>query len=272
MLADGLYTRFPRPDLLLAEHDDPSLATGTVGYVSGYAMASATSVKIVLHGVSAHGSRPEAGKDPVVAAAELVTALQGIVSRETSPFDQAVVTVGSLQAGTKNNIIPDSATLLLSVRTYKEGIRQRILASIRRMADGIARVDGLPANQPPEVSVYEYTPALYNDPVLSARMDAVLVRALGAANVIHQQPVMASEDFGAFGLDHKIPLFYYNLGAVSAAALADSLRTGVPLPSLHSSQFAPIPEPTIRTGITTLASAAIAAFQAAGRSAPATPR
>ncbi|HWG37002.1 MAG TPA: amidohydrolase [Terriglobales bacterium] len=267
MLADGMYTRFPRPDLLLAEHDDPSLAAGTVGFVSGYSMASATSVKIVLHGISAHGSRPEAGKDPVVAAAELVTALQGIVSRETSPFDQAVVTVGSLQAGTKNNIIPDSATLLLSVRTYKDEVRQRILASIKRMANGIAIADALPANQPPEVSVYEYTPALYNDPALSVRMEAALKHALGANNVLHQQPVMASEDFGAFGLEHRIPLFDYNLGAVSAEALAQSQRTGVPLPSLHSSKFAPLPEPTLRTGITALTSVALAALQAAGGTA-----
>ncbi|MGH9392942.1 MAG: amidohydrolase [Terriglobales bacterium] len=260
MLADGLYTRVPRPDLLLAEHDTPALPAGTVGFVAGYSMASATSVKVVLHGVSAHGSLPEAGKDPVVAAAELVTALQGIVSRETSPFDQAVVTVGSLQAGTKNNIIPDSATLLLSVRTYKEDVRQRILASIKRMAAGIALADGLPASQPPEVSVYEYTPALYNDPALSAKLGAALEHALGASHVVRLKPVMASEDFGAFGLDRTIPLFDFNLGAVSAQALADSARTGVPLPSLHSSKFAPLPAPTISTGVFALTSAALAAF------------
>lgn len=257
MLDDDLYNRIPRPDFLVAEHDTPALPTGSVGFTPGYAMASATSVRIVLHGVSAHGSLPEASKDPVVAAAELVVALQTIVARETSPFDQAVVTVGSIQSGTKNNIIPASATLLLSIRTYKEEVRQRILASIKRMADGIALADGLPAAQPPEVTVYEYTPSLYNDPALAARVSALLTRALGPAHVVHTAPVMASEDFGAFSLDHAIPLFDFNLGASSAAALAQSQRTGVPLPSVHSSKFAPVAEPTIATGVAALTSTAL---------------
>ena len=258
LLADNIYTRFPKPDMVIALHDTPGLAAGHVGVTPGYSMASATSVSITLHGRSAHGSLPEASKDPVVAAAELVMSLQTIVSRETSPFDQAVVTVGSIQAGTKNNIIPDSATLLLTVRTYKEEVRQRILASIRRMAAGIAQTDGLPANEPPEIKVYEYTPALYNDPALSNRLSAVFARALGAANVSTTAPVMASEDFGAYGLDgHKIPVCMFSLGAVDAAALAASQKSGVPLPSLHSSKFAPLPAPTIATGVTAMTSAAL---------------
>ena len=261
MLDDGLYTRFPRPDMIVGEHDTNGLAAGKVGYLSGYSMASATSVRITLHGVSAHGSLPEASKDPVVAAAELVLALQTIVSRETSPFDQAVVTVGSIQAGTKNNIIPDSATLLLTIRTYKEEVRQRILASIKRMADGVALAAGLPAAQPPTVAVYEYTKSLYNDPQLTERAVAVLQKALGKANVVDSQPVMASEDFGYFGLDHKIPEFFLSLGAVSQQALDASRASGVPLPSLHSSKFAPLPEPTIRTGVTAMTSLAVALLQ-----------
>lgn len=257
MLDDGLYTRFPKPDLAIALHDNAELAAGKLGYTPGFAMASATSVKVTLHGVSAHGSLPEDSKDPVVAAAELVLALQAIVSRETSPFDQAVVTVGSIQAGTKNNIIPATATLLLSVRTYKEAVRQRILASIQRMADGIALADGLPKDQPPQVATYEYTPALYNDPALAQRLSAVLTRTFGAANVEKLPPIMASEDFGYLGLQasndpHKIPVFFYSLGAVDPAKVAASQRTGIPLPSLHSNLFEPQPAPTIQTGVTAM--------------------
>lgn len=258
MLADGLYQRFPKPDMVIALHDNAELAAGKVGYTPGYSMASATSVEITLHGRSAHGSLPEASKDPVVAAAELVLALQAIVSRETSPFDQAVVTVGSIQAGTKNNIIPDQARLLLTVRTYKEEVRQRILASIKRMADGVALAAGLPANQPPEVKVYEYTPSLYNDPALAARLAGVFTTALGAANVEKLAPMMASEDFGYYGLEgHKIPVFMFSLGAVDPAKIAASQRTGVPLPSLHSSLFAPLPAPTITTGVTAMTAAVL---------------
>ncbi|MGH7081511.1 MAG: amidohydrolase [Acetobacteraceae bacterium] len=258
MFNDGLYTRFPRPDLIIAEHDTPALAAGTAGYAPGYVTASTTSIRIVLHGVSAHGSSPELGKDPVVAAAQLVLALQTIVSRETSPFDQAVVTVGSIQAGTKNNIIPDSATPLLTVRTYKEAVRQTILDSITRMAKGVALAAGLPADQPPTVQVSEYTKPVYNDPGLTARAVPVLQRALGAANVTEVPPVMGSEDFGYFGLDHAIPELFLHLGTVSAQALAASRASGIPLPSLHSSKLAPLPEPTIRTGVTAMTSLALA--------------
>lgn len=262
MLADGLYQRIPRPDMVIALHDNAELAAGRVGYTPGYSMASATSVSITLHGVSAHGSLPERSKDPVVAAAQLVLALQTIVSRETSPFDQAVVTVGSIQAGTKNNIIPDSATLLLTIRTYKEEVRQRILASIQRMAQGIALADGLPANQPPEVKTYEYTPALYNDPALTARLASIFSRTFGAANVAQMPAAMASEDFGAYGLpNHQIPVCMFALGAVDPAKIAASEQGGPPLPSLHSSHFAPLPAPAIETGVKAMTAAVLGLMQ-----------
>lgn len=258
MLADGLYQRIPKPDMVIALHDNAELAAGRVGYTPGYSMASATSVSVTLHGVSAHGSLPERSKDPVVAAAQLVIALQTIVSREISPFDQAVVTVGSIQAGTKNNIIPDSATLLLTIRTYKEEVRKQILASIQRMAQGIALADGLPASQPPEVKTYEYTPALYNDPALTAKLAAIFTRTLGAANVAQMPAVMASEDFGAYGLDnHQIPVCQFALGAVDPAKIAASERDGTPLPSLHSSHFAPLPQPAIETGVKAMTAAVL---------------
>jgi amidohydrolase len=258
MLADGLYTRFPKPEVALALHDSADLEAGKIGLTSGYMLASATSVDIVMWGISAHGSRPEVSKDPVVAAAELVVALQAIVSRENSPFDPAVVTVGSIQAGTKNNIIPDQAKLQLSIRTYDEGVRQRILASLERMAKGIALTDGLPPDRPPTVTVTEYTTATYNDPALTERLQSVFVQTFGAANVITMPREMASEDFGFFGLDgHQIPIVDFRVGAVDPAKMAESQRTGVPLPSLHSSLFAPLPKPTITGAVTAMTAAVL---------------
>jgi len=258
MLADGLYTRFPRPDYAIALHDVAELAAGKVGYCPGFALASATSVDITIRGRGAHGSQPQASKDPIVAAAELVLALQTIVSRENSPFDPAVVTVGSIHGGSKNNVIPDEARLQLSIRTYSEKVRERILASIERMTKGIAETDGLPEDRPPIVTVTESTAATYNDPALTERLAQVFVKTLGAANVEKMPPAMASEDFGYLGLEgHQIPICMFSLGAVDPAKLAESKRTGVPLPSLHSSQFAPLPEPTIRTGVKAMTSAVL---------------
>ena len=260
MLEDGLYTRFPRPDYVIALHDTPYIAAGMVGYTPGYAMASSTSVDVILRGVGGHGSAPQVAKDPVVEAAEFILAIQTIVSRENSPFDPAVVTVGSIHGGTKYNIIPDEVHLQLTVRTYKEEVRQHIIAALERMARGIAAADGIPASRGPivEASKDEYTPATYNDPQLTLRLAEVFKRALGPANVVEAPPIMASEDFGLFGLDnHQIPICQFSLGAVDAAKLAESQRTGVPLPGLHSSLWAPLPEPTLRTGVKAMSSAVL---------------
>jgi amidohydrolase len=251
MLADGLYTRFPRPDFALALHDAPNLAAGKVAYTPGYALASSNTVDITVRGLGGHGSAPERTKDPIVTAAELVLALQTIVSREVSPFDPAVVTVGMIQGGTKANIIPDEVHLALTVRAYKEEVRQRILASIARITRGTAEAAGIPADRPPliKVSENEQVPATYNDPQLTERLAGVFTRVLGAENVVKNPPVMASEDFGLLGLDGKIPICTFTLGAVDGEKIARSQRTGTPLPGLHSSKFAPLPEPTIRTGV-----------------------
>jgi hippurate hydrolase len=260
MVEDGLYTRFPRPDCVLALHDSPYIAAGMVGYRAGYAMASSTSVDVILRGVGGHGSAPEITKDPVVEAAEFILAIQTIVSRENSPFDPAVVTVGSIHGGTRYNIIPDEVHLQVTLRTYKEEVRQRIIAALERMARGIAAADGIPASRAPivEVSKDEYVPAMYNDPQLTLRLAEVFRKALGPANVVEAPPVMGSEDFGRFGLDnHQIPICQFRLGAVDAAKLAESQRTGVPLPGLHSSLWAPLPEPTLRTGVKAMSSAVL---------------
>jgi len=252
MLADGLYSRIPRPDYALALHDSSELEVGKISYTPGYSLASSTAVEVTLRGRGAHGSRPEVSKDPIVLAAEYILAIQTIVSRENSPFDPAVVTVGSIHGGTKGNIIPDEVHLQLTVRTYKEEVRQHILASLDRIAKGVALAGGVPEDRAPIVkaSETEVTPATYNDPALTAREAAALKKGLGAENVIEDKPVMGSEDFGLFGLEgHQIPTLMLRVGAIDADRIANSQKTGVPLPSLHSALFWPVPEPTIRTGV-----------------------
>jgi hippurate hydrolase len=252
MLADGLYSRIPRPDYALALHDSSELETGKISYTPGYALASSTAVEVTIRGRGAHGSRPEVSKDPIVLAAEFIIAIQTIVSRENSPFDPAVVTVGSVHGGTKGNIIPDEVHLQLTVRTYKEEVRQHILTSLDRIAKGVALAGGVPEDRAPIVktSETEATPATYNDPALTAREAAALRKGLGPENVIEDKPVMGSEDFGLFGLEgHQIPTLMLRVGAIDADRIANSQKTGVPLPSLHSALFWPVPEPTIRTGV-----------------------
>ena len=259
MLKDGLYTRFPRPDYAIALHDTPDLETGKVGYVPGYALASATAVDIKVRGLGGHGSKPEATKDPIVLAAQVILALQTIVSRENSPLDPAVVTVGSIHGGTRYNIIPDEVNLQLTVRAYKEEVRQRLLASIERIAKGIAVAAGVPNDRAPivKVSETEVTTATYNDPALTERLAAAFVKALGQENVIRASPIMGSEDFGYLSLDHQIPTTMFWLGASHPSKLKQSKETGTPLPSLHSPLFAPVPEPTLRTGVKAMTSAVL---------------
>ena len=259
MLADGLYTRFPKPDFALALHDSSDVAAGTITWCPGYAMASATSVDLVIRGLGGHGARPEATKDPVVLAAQIVVALQTIVSREKSALDPAVITVGSIHGGTKRNIIPDEVTLQLTIRTYKEEVRQQILASIERIAKGMALAAGVPEDRAPILKVIESenSPATYNDPALSERIAGAIGRTIGNDNVIKAQPLMVSEDFGYFSLDHQIPAFMFWLGAVEPARVEASKKSGKPLPSLHSSLFEPLPEPTLRTGVKAMTSAVL---------------
>lgn len=260
LLADGLYTRFPKPDFVIALHDSADLEAGKIGYTSGYAMASSTSVDIKIRGIGGHGSRPDSAKDPIVLAAQVILALQTIVSRENSPLDPAVVTVGSIHGGTKHNIIPDEVNLQITVRAYREEVRQHVLASIERITKGTAIAAGIPADLAPTVafSPTEYTPAMYNDPKLTERVAGAFVKALGQDNVIDTPQIMASEDFARYSLEgHQIPTMIFWLGAVDPPKVKQSKETGVPLPTLHSALFAPVPEPTIRTGIKAMTSAVL---------------
>jgi len=259
ILRDGLYERFAKPDYVIALHDSADLEAGKVGYVPGYAMASSTSVDIKIRGLGGHGARPESTKDPIVVAAQVIMALQTIVSREDSPLDPVVVTVGSIHGGTKHNIIPDEVDMQLTVRTYKDVVRKRVLASIERITRGIAMAAGIPEDRAPIVkfSDSQASSALYNDPQLTERLAAVFVKALGQDNVVKLDPVMMSEDFGALSLNQKIPVVQFTLGAVDPARFRQSKETGTALPSLHSALFQPLPEPTLRTGIKAMTSAVL---------------
>jgi amidohydrolase len=260
MLKDGLYTRWPKPDYALALHDDAEIETGKIGVTEGYAFANVDSVDVTVHGIGGHGAYPHKTKDPIVLAAEIINAWQTIASRENNPLDPVVVTVGSIHGGTKHNIIPDEVKMQLTVRSYKEEVRKKVLAAIERIARQCATAAGLPQDKLPEVKVRddEFTPATYNNPELVKRVSAALKNALGDDKVVPKDPTMGGEDFCEYSLtDHSIPAFMFVVGAVDPAKVADSKKTGTPLPSLHSSRFAPVPEPTIRTGIIGMTSAVL---------------
>jgi amidohydrolase len=262
MMADHLYERFGRPDLAIALHDS-NFAAGKVSVVSGPALASSTSIDVVMRGVGSHGAAPEAGKDPVVMAAEFVVELQTVVSRSVPPSQPAVVTVGDIHGGTKRNIIPDEVKMELTARCYSEEVRQIIIEGVKRTARGAAIAAGVPEARMPIVTVLddESTPATINDPALSARLQKIFIAKLGAENVIEKQAIMGSEDVGILSVERKIPTVIFWLGAYDPAKVAESERTGVPLPSPHSPFFAPLPEPTLRTGVTAMTDAAVALLQ-----------
>jgi hippurate hydrolase len=260
LLKDGLYTRWPKPHFVLGLHDDSEIAVGQIGVTEGYCYANVDSVDVTVHGVGGHGAYPHKTKDPIVLAAEIINAWQTIASRQTNPHDDVVVTVGSIHGGTKHNIISDEVKMQLTIRTYKKEVRDTVLAAIDRTAKGMGVVAGMPDDKMPEVHVREdeFTPATYNNPELTRRVSAALKAAIGNDNVLQKDPTMGGEDFSEYSLpDHSIPAFMFNVGAVDPAKITDSRRTGVPLPSLHSSKFAPVPEPTIRTGLIGMTSAVI---------------
>jgi amidohydrolase len=260
LLADHLYERFGTPDLAIALHDTNSRAAGTVGVTSGPALTSSTSVNVVLRGIGAHGAQPQAGKDPIVMAGEFIVQLQTIVSRQENPRDPSIVTIGSIHGGTKRNIIPNEVKMEITARAYTDKARQVILDGIRRTAQGVALSAGVPEELAPIVTVLdaESTPVMYNDPKLTARVKAALVRALGAQNVIDEEPGTASEDFGILGLEgRKIPTMMFGLGAIDPGKFAAAAAEGKLVPGPHNSRFEPAPEPTLRTGVAAMSAVAI---------------
>jgi hippurate hydrolase len=216
-------------------------------------------VDIVVRGMGGHGAMPNRTKDPVVLAAQIVLALQTIVSRENDPVEPAVVTVGSIHGGTKHNIIPDEVRLQLTVRSYTDAVRGQTLAAIERIARGQALAAGIPEDRMPTVKVAaEGAKATYNDPALTQRLAGVFAAWLGADKVLKRKPTMGAEDFGMYGrTEDKIPILIYWLGSVDAKRVADSQRGGTPLPGLHSSLYYLQPEPTIKTGVLTMTAAVL---------------
>ena len=257
MLADHMYERFGRPDFVLSEHDTNDVAAGSIAIKGGPLLASATSINVAIRGIGGHGSAPQSGKDPIVLAAECVLVAQTIVSRQIDPQQPAVLTVGTIRGGTKNNIIPDEVTLGLTLRTYSPAVRDQILADLRRTANGLAEAYGIPADRMPSVEITESTPATFCDPALAERLRTAATEALGKDHVLEAHAVMGSEDVGLFSLDGKIPAVMYWLGAADADKLKESLKSGVPLPSLHSALFAPVYEPAIKSGVTAMTAMAL---------------
>ena len=258
MLRAGLYGKFPKPDYVIALHDSSALPAGKVGWHAGPILAGSDSVDITIRGFGGHGAIPNLTKDPIVIGAELVIALRTIVSREADPLMPTVVTVGSFHAGTKHNIIPDEAHLQLTVRTMTPAQREKVLAAIKRMTNGIAQAAGVPAERAPIIEISkDNVPATINDAALSERVAASLAKAVGKENVWAGEPIMASEDFSLFALDDPDPpISMFWLGAADPEKWKEAREKGTRLPGPHSSEFAPLPEPAIRTGVKAMTAAA----------------
>jgi amidohydrolase len=246
MVRDGLFTRFPKPDVAVALHVGNALTAGMVSITAGIYNTNADSLRIVIYGKGGHGAMPNSTIDPIVIAARTILALQTITSREVKPGEMSVVTVGYIRAGTKNNIIPDEAEMGLTVRTYKQDVRKQVLAAIARIATAEAAAAGAPRE--PSIEHLEGTDAVYNDPALAERLRAPLEAALGKENVVIAPPITPSEDFSVF-VEQGVPGFYFSLGGADPAKFAEAKANETLLPSNHSPLFAPDAEPAMKTGI-----------------------
>ncbi len=260
MLEDKLYDRFPAPDFNLALHVTGRDPAGTVTYTSGWALANVDSVDITVKGIGAHGSTPHLGKDPIVISAEIINALQTLVSRETDPQEAGVVTVGAIHAGFKHNIIPDEAHLKITVRSYSDDVREKLLSGIQRIARAQAISAGLPEDLMPVVQMeQDYTPSTYNDPALADRVVAALETRFGDERVYAVPAVMGGEDFSLYGrTDEDVPSFMFWIGGADPKAIKAAKEGKGPMPpSNHSPFFAPVPEPTLKTGVEAMTAAAL---------------
>lgn len=262
MLKAGLFKKFPQPDYNLALHANSGMPAGMVGVTSGFALANVDSVDITVKGIGGHGAYPQTTKDPIVLASQIVLALQTIVSREVAAQDSAVVTVGSIHGGSKHNIIGEEVKLQLTVRSYSDETRDRLLASIKRISENMGRVAGLPDDKLPVVEIKdEYTPAAYNNPELSAKAMKTMASVIGADNVIAFDPVMGGEDFGRYGrTDAKIPGMIYWLGAANPKEVKAAKKAGRSMPSLHSPFFKPDAAAAIPVGVDTMTATAVSLF------------
>ena len=250
MLGDGLYTRFPKPNYVMAFHDSAILPAGMIGLTPGYTTASVDNVDVTVRGVGGHGASPQSTKDPIVIASRIVMALQTLVSREKNPLDPAVVTVGSFQAGAKHNIISDEAKLQLTVRSYTPEVRKLLLDGIRRIARGEAIAAGMPEDRMPVVTIREgeFTPSTFNTEKLSARALALFTENFGPQRAIKTPAVMGGEDFSRYWLaDKKIESLIFWVGGTPKAKWDAAGGDASKLPSLHSPFWAPEAETVIAT-------------------------
>jgi hippurate hydrolase len=258
MLEDGLYTRFPKPDYLLAFHDAAALPAGQIGITPRYALASVDSVNITIHGIGGHGAYPQTTKDPIVLGARIVGALQTLVSRENNPFEPAVVTVGSFHAGTKNNIISDEAKLQLTVRSYPLDVQKKLIDGIRRIVRGEAIAAGIPEDKMPEVTISETAPSTFNTDEFGSRLRALFSNHFGADRVIASKPIMASEDFSQFWqADKSKQAVIFWVGGTPKAKWDAAGGDESKLPSLHSPFWAPVAEAVISSATEALTVAAL---------------
>ena len=247
MIRDGLFTRFPKPDVAVALHVGNEYPAGMVAITPGVYNTNSDSIRITIYGKGGHGASPHTTVDPIVIAARTVLTLQTIASREVKPGELAIVTVGYLHAGLKNNIIPDQAEMGLTVRTFKSDVRQQVLAAITRITKAEAAAAGAPRE--PSIDRYEGTDSVYNDPALAQRLRAPLEAALGKDKVVTGEPITPSEDFSYF-VEQGVPGFYFSLGGADPEKLAQAKAAGTRLPSNHSPLFAPDVDPALHTGIT----------------------
>jgi hippurate hydrolase len=267
MVDDRLYDRFGKPDVVLGQHVSP-LPAGVIGLRSGPSFAASDTVRVTMHGRGGHGSRPEVCVDPVVMAAATVMRLQTVVSREVAGRDTAVLTIGALRAGTKENIIPDDAEMLLSVRSFDPAVRETVLAAIRRIVHGEASAAGAP--KPPEIENTMSFPAVINDEGAVTRTREAFQEAFGADRVVDPGPVTGSEDVGLLAQAAGAPCAYWLLGGADPQQFNGATDIGAVekivagLPSNHSPRFAPVIEPTLRVGVTALVRAAHAWLPSSG--------
>jgi hippurate hydrolase len=259
MLDDGLYTRFPKPDAALAFHDSAGLPAGTIGYSNGYALANVDSVDVLVKGVGGHGAYPHTTKDPVVLAARIVGALQTLVSREIDPLDSAVVTVGSIHAGAKHNIISDKADLLITVRSYKPEVRQHLLDGIARIVKGEAIAAGMPEDRMPVVTVKdEFTPSTFNTEKQTLRLASLFTDRFGKFRVVSVPPTMGGEDFSRYWLaDKSIESTIFWVGGVPQKQFDAAKGDLTKLPSIHSPFWVPEADAVIATAAEALTAAAL---------------
>lgn len=259
MLADGLYTRFAKPDYAVAFHVDADMPTGNISASETIQYSSADSIDIMVPGIGTHGASPHQGKDPVYIASAIVVALQSITSRELGPLEPGVVTVGAFHAGTKHNIISDRADLQVTVRANNEKTRAEIIAAVERIAKGVARTHGMPDDKLPVVKVTEGTPTTINDTALARRMNAAFARELGPNVMVpYEQTGMGAEDFSYFvEAKHGVPGYYFGVGGTPQAAFDAAKAGGPPVPGHHSPLFKIAPEPSITLGTQAMVTAAL---------------